>query len=68
MDRSAKGIVVFAAAYFALFVALEWYINRIYSPGTAFYSSPAFGGAIVLYIVVVAFVLLRYKNKGSRQK
>ena len=66
MNRGTKGIVIFAVAYFMLFVALEWYTNRVFAPNTAFYESPVFAMAVIVYAAVVAAMLLRYKNKNRQ--
>ena len=66
MSRGTRGIVIFAVAYFVLFMALEWYINRVFAPNTAFYESPVFAMAVVVYAAVVAAMLLRYRNKNRQ--
>ncbi len=66
MNRGTTGIVIFAVAYFMLFVALEWYANRVFAPNTAFYESPVFAMAVIVYAAVVAAMLLRYKNKNRQ--
>ncbi|MGC8537719.1 MAG: hypothetical protein ACP5MZ_01900 [Candidatus Micrarchaeia archaeon] len=66
MDRNTRGIAIFAVAYFILFVALEWYINRVFAPNTAFYESPVFVMAVIVYIAVVVAMLLRHKNKNRQ--
>ncbi len=68
MNRNMRGIVIFAVAYFILFMALEWYINRISSPKSAFYASPAFAAAVIVYVAVVAAVLLMYRNRRARAR
>ncbi|MEM3020597.1 MAG: hypothetical protein QW194_04720 [Candidatus Micrarchaeaceae archaeon] len=66
MNRGTKGIVIFAVAYFMLFVALEWYMNSVFAPNTAFYESPVFAMAVIVYAAVVAAMLLRYRNKNRQ--
>ena len=65
MDRNTRGIVIFAVAYFILFLGLEWYINRAFYPKTLFYTSPVFATAIIVYIAIVATMLLKYRRKKT---
>jgi len=65
MDKGIRGIVIFAAIYFALFIALEGYIYNVSGHRSDFYASPIFASAVVLYIIVVALMLSKYKNRKN---